>query len=125
MTEAESERRRRYRRRTVRVLVEYVSDAGVCCDTATTLGAGGMFIQTDAPLAIGETIKLSFQLPGGSQNHEFEGRVVWANRPSLGSSGTAGTAGTAGMGIGWNDPRASQRLANEIEDLAENGEVPA
>ena len=115
MTASESERRRRYRRRTMRVLVEYVSDVGVCCDTATTLGAGGMFIQTAAPLVIGETIKLSFQLPGGSLHHEFEGRVVWANRPS------GETSGAAGMGIGWSDPRGSQRLANEIEQLVENG----
>jgi type IV pilus assembly protein PilZ len=103
----------------MRVLVEYFSDAGVCCDTATTLGAGGMFIQTDAPLAIGSTLKLCFQLPGGSLHHEFEGRVVWANRPSLGASGAAG------MGIGWNDPRASQRLAHEIEHLVGDADAPA
>jgi uncharacterized protein (TIGR02266 family) len=119
MTTSEAERRRRYRRRTVRVLVEYFSDAGVCCDTATTLGAGGMFIQTDAPLPIDSTIKLSFQLPGGSLHHEFEGRVVWANRPSLGASGSPG------MGISWSDPRASQRLADEIEYLAGNADGPS
>ena len=117
MTTAETERRLRcYRRRTVRVQVEYISDAGVCCDTATTLGAGGMFIQTDAPLPIDSTIKLSFQLPGGLLHHEFEGRVVWANRPSLGASGSPG------MGISWSDPRASQRLADEIEHLAGNAD---
>jgi uncharacterized protein (TIGR02266 family) len=119
MTTSETKRQRHYRRRTVRVLVEYVSDAGVCCDTATTLGAGGMFIQTDAPLAIDSTIKLSFELPGGSLRHEFEGRVVWANRPLQGASGAPG------MGISWNDPRASQRLANEIEHLVENEDDPA
>jgi hypothetical protein len=42
--------KRRYRRRTVRVLVEYVSDAGLCVDPATTLGAGGLFIETESPL---------------------------------------------------------------------------
>jgi len=119
MKGSEMERQRRYRRQTVRVLVEYVSDAGVCCDTATTLGAGGMFIQTDAPLSIDSTIKLSFQLPGGSLWHEFEGRVVWANRPSEGASGAPG------MGIGWSDPRASQRLANEINRLIGNGNDPS
>ena len=118
MTTSETERQRRCRRRTVCVLVEYVSDAGVCCDTATTLGAGGMFIQTDAPLPIDSTIKLSFQLPGGSLRHEFEGRVVWANRPSSDASGASG------MGIGWSDPRASQRLANEIEHLVGNEDGP-
>jgi type IV pilus assembly protein PilZ len=114
MTAPGSERRRRHRRQTVRVLVEYLSDAGVCCDNATTLGAGGMFIQTDSPLPIDSTIKLSFRLPGGSLRHEFEGRVVWANRSS------PGTSGAAGMGVGWSDPRASQRLAHEIERLVGN-----
>jgi len=113
--QAKSEQRRRYRRRTVRVLVEYLSDAGLCCDLATTLGAGGMFIQTEEPLPADSTIKLSFQLPGGSQRHAFEGRVVWANRPR------AGAIGILGMGIEWTDPRASQRLAHEIEDLADSG----
>jgi len=111
---SKSEGRRRYRRRTVRVLVEYLSDAGLCCDLATTLGAGGMFIQTEEPLPADSTIKLSFQLPGGSQRHTFEGRVVWANRPR------PGAVGILGMGIEWTDPRASQRLAREIEDLMES-----
>lgn len=113
MTASGRERKRRYRRQTVRVLVEYLSDAGLCCDTATTLGAGGMFIQTETPLPIDSTIKLTFQLPGGSLRHEFEGRVVWANRPSSGASG---------MGISWSDPRASQRLADEIEHLFGNAD---
>ena len=113
MTNSNSGSRRRYRRRTVRVLVEYFSDAGVCCDTATTLGAGGMFIQTEDPLPTDASIKLSFEVPGGSRRHHFEGRVVWANRPS------EGAVGASGMGIEWTDPAASQRLAQEIELLAE------
>lgn len=112
MTESKPARRR-YRRRTVRVLVEYFSDAGLCCDTATTLGAGGMFIQTEEPLPKDATVKLSFQLPGGSRRHHFEGRVVWANRPCQGAPG---------MGIEWTDPSASQRLGHEIERLAESGD---
>lgn len=115
MKDTNSGQRRRYRRRTVRVLVEYLSDAGLCCDIATTLGAGGMFVQTEEPLPTDSTIKLSFKLPGGSQRHTFEGRVVWANRP------TPGAVGAPGMGVEWTDPRASQRLAHEIEDLAESG----
>ena len=119
MTNPESDRRRRYRRRTVRVLVEYLSDAGLCCDTATTLGAGGMFIQTDTPLPTHSTIKLSFQLPGSSLRHEFEGRVVWVHRLA------PGAPGTPGMGIEWTDPRASQRLAQDIGRLGESANGPA
>jgi len=48
-----SPQRRRFRRRTVRVLVEYLSDAGLCRETATTLGAGGLFIESQQPLPKG------------------------------------------------------------------------
>ena len=107
-----SERKlRHYRRRTVRVLVEYFSDAGLCCDTATTLGAGGMFIQTHDPLPVDARIKLSFQLPGGDARHTLEGHVVWANPP------VPGSIGAPGMGIEFSDRRASQLLAEEIERI--------
>jgi type IV pilus assembly protein PilZ len=105
--------RRRYRRKTVRVLVEYLSDAGLCCDTATTLGAGGLFIETERPLPEGTAIKLSFQLPGSDTRHAIEGRVAWAHRPS------GGSVGAAGMGVEFRDRKASDRLARDLEQLAD------
>jgi type IV pilus assembly protein PilZ len=104
--------RRRYRRRTVRVLVEYLSDAGLCCDTATTLGAGGLFIETDQPLPEGTAIKLAFRLPDSDVRHEIEGTVAWAHRPS------GGSVGAAGMGVEFSDRVASARLARELQRLA-------
>jgi uncharacterized protein (TIGR02266 family) len=102
---------RRYRRRTVRVMVEYLSDAGLCTDPATTLGAGGLFIETEAPLAEGSALKIRFQLPGSDQSHEIEGRVVWRRRP-------ADVGGHAsGMGIEFTDRTASTQLARELERL--------
>jgi len=103
--------RRRYRRRTVRVLVEYLSDAGLCCDTATTLGAGGLFIETDHPLPTDSAIKLAFQLPGSNVRHEIEGRVAWTRRPS------GAAIGAPGMGIEFSDRVASARLARELQRL--------
>ena len=103
--------RRRFRRRTVRVLVEYLSDAGLCCDTATTLGAGGLFIETDHPLPEGSAIKLAFQLPGSDVRHEIEGRVVWARRP------WGDAIGAVGMGIEFFDSKAAARLARDLERL--------
>jgi uncharacterized protein (TIGR02266 family) len=103
--------RRRYRRRTVRVLVEYLSDAGLCCDTATTLGAGGLFIETDHPLPTGSAIKLAFQLPGSDVRHEIEGQVAWAHHPS----GKA--VGAPGMGVEFSDRVAASRLARELQRL--------
>ena len=106
-----SAERRRYRRRTIRVLVEYLSDAGLCCDTATTLGAGGLFIETDQPLPQGTALKLAFRLPGSHVRHEIEGTVAWAHRPSRGSPGSAG------MGVAFKDSGASARLARELQEL--------
>lgn len=104
-------RHRRHRRRTVRVLVEYTSDAGHCRDTATTLGAGGLFIETEAPLPTGARLKLHFQLPGDAEEHAIEGRVVWARRPV--ETGIH----APGMGVEFTDPAASARLARSLDAI--------
>lgn len=104
--------RRRYRRRTLRVLVEYVCEAGLSSEPATTLGAGGLFIESEAPLARGATLKMRFQLPGSAVVHEIEGRVVWCRRP-----GDPGRH-SPGMGIEFTDRAGAMRLARELEELA-------
>jgi uncharacterized protein (TIGR02266 family) len=102
---------RRYRRRTVRVLVEYVSDAGLCVDPATTLGAGGLFIETDSPLFEHSVLKMRFRLPGGETTHEIEGHVVWRRHPRDPGSYSPG------MGIEFTDRAAASGLARELETL--------
>ena len=104
-------RHRKHRRRTVGVLVEYSSDAGHNRDTATTLGAGGLFIETETPLAKGDRVKLRFQLPGQDDEHSIEGRVVWARRPV--ETGIH----APGMGIEFTDPAASARLARALDGM--------
>jgi len=103
--------RRRFRRRTVRVLVEYLSDAGLCCDTATTLGAGGLFIETDHPLPQSSAIKLTFQLPSSDTRNEIEGTVAWTRRPS------SDAVATVGMGVEFSDRVAVARLARDLQRL--------
>ena len=112
MRERQAERpKRRYRRRTVRVLVEYVSDAGLCVDPATTLGAGGLFIESESPLLEHSTLKMRFRLPGSDTTHEIEGRVVWRRHPRDPGSYSPG------MGIEFTDRAAAARLAYELETL--------
>jgi uncharacterized protein (TIGR02266 family) len=103
---------RRFRRRTLRVLVEYLCEAGLCCDPATTLGAGGLFIETESPQREGARLKLRFRLPAGESTHEIEGRVVWTRRP-----GSSGSSGSPGMGIEFTDRAAAARLARELSEL--------
>ena len=111
MTGLTARPKRRFRRRTVRILVEYRSETGLRRETATTLGAGGLFVETDAPIAEGSLLKLCFQVSEAGSCHEIEGRVAW-------SKGIAdGTVGTPGMGIEFVDRAACKRLAAELERL--------
>jgi uncharacterized protein (TIGR02266 family) len=103
---------RRYRRQTVRILVDYHTERGVECDYATTLGAGGMFLQTERPLVPGTPIKVRFRLPGGEDLHEVEGRVVWYS----GAPEEGRPVQPAGAGVKFVDQPAIAKLARELED---------
>ena len=103
---------RRFRRQTVRILVDYQTPEGVCCDYATTLGAGGLFIATEEPLRPGTVIKTRFRLAGGGSLHEIEGHVVW----TLGEDSQR--QHTPGMAIQFDDRVATAQLARELGDFA-------
>jgi len=111
VTEPLPESQRRHRRRTVRVNVDYVSEAGSYRETATTLGAGGLFVQTDRPLPQGTSVELRFRLPGREWVHEIQGRVAWCRPPS--ESGPY----ASGMGIQFTDRIAAALLAQDLCDL--------
>jgi len=104
---------RSHRRRTLRILVDHRSSQGVHCDYATTLGAGGMFLETDLPLSIGDVLKLRFRLPRGEELHELEGRVKWIQQRSQ----PGGPVHSGGVGLQFDDPLAAARIARELEDL--------
>ena len=105
--------KRRFRRRTVRVLVDYTARGEVHCEYATTLGAGGLFIESESPLPQGTHLKVRFRLSAGSGEgsvHEIEGRVVWTQAPEAGERQRA-----PGMGISFTDAVATAALARELE----------
>ncbi len=105
------ENRRRFRRRTVRVLVDYVAPDGVRCEYATTLGAGGLFIESEEPLAPGSIFKVRFRLPSSGRIHEVESRVAWTHVASAQTSSQA-----PGMGIVFTNAGAAAELARELEE---------
>ena len=111
MSDVRTASKRRYRRRTVRITVEYLSDTGLHRERATTLGAGGLFVETDAPAVAGSLLKLRFQLSETGTRHELEGRVVWSK--SVGNA----AAGATGMGIEFMDRAAAAAVAAELEHL--------
>ncbi len=102
--------KRRFRRRTVRVLVDYTAEGEIRCEYATTLGAGGMFIETEAPLPCGAQLKVRFRLPTAGTVHEIEARVVWNQTPEDGEFRRA-----PGMGIVFTDAAAASMLAGSLE----------
>ena len=102
---------RRFPRRTVRVLVDFQGSAGIRCEYATTLGAGGLFIETEEPLEIGSPIKVRFRLPRSDRVHEIEARVAWHQQ---GTSGEA-TDRAPGMGIEFLDAAATEVLVEDLE----------
>jgi uncharacterized protein (TIGR02266 family) len=103
---------RRHRRQTIRVLVDYRTAEGLHCDYATTLGAGGMFLNTTETLTKGDVLKLRFRLPGYETTHELEGRVVWVR-----ADGRPGQPlGAPGAGVQFIDSSATAQLARELED---------
>ena len=109
---------RRFRRRTVRLRVELHSAGGVREEWATTLGAGGLFLETEDPLRTGARIKLRFRLPGGVVLHELEARVAWV----MASDAASGSpAPSAGMGVEFIDAAATAVLARELEREPELG----
>jgi len=104
--------RRRFRRLTVRLLVDFVAAGGLRCEYATTLGAGGLFIECEQPLPPGTALKVRFRLPGGEPLHEIEGRVCWVQAPS------ADATRAPGMGVAFTDAVAIATLARELERFA-------
>jgi uncharacterized protein (TIGR02266 family) len=102
---------RRHRRQTVRILVEYQADEAERSNYATTLGAGGLFIECDDALPPATILKLRFRLPHSEQLHELEGRVTWRRDAHEERSLSPG------MGIQFGDCPARTKLARELDSL--------
>ena len=102
---------RRHRRQTVRILVDYQSGDAVRCDYATTLGAGGLFIESEDALPPAEILKLRFRLPHSEELHELEGRVMWRREAH------AERSLAPGMGVQFSDGSARTKLAKELDNL--------
>jgi uncharacterized protein (TIGR02266 family) len=95
-------------------LVDFHADGAPRCEYATTLGAGGLFIETEEPLPLGAALRLRFRLPGGSALHAIEGRVTWQHRAA---DARAGEERPSGMGVAFTDAAAAARLAHDLEGL--------
>jgi Tfp pilus assembly protein PilZ len=78
--------------------------------TATTLGAGGLFVATNDLLETHTPVFVRFRLPGDDRELSFQAHVAW-RRPA--------GAGASGMGLAFDDPEARADLAARLEAWAE------
>jgi hypothetical protein len=74
--------------------------------TATTLGAGGLFVPTSDPLPLHAPLVVRFHLPGDDAELCFDAHVAWTR---------AAASGSAGMGIAFDDADARTELAQQLE----------
>ena len=103
--------RRRYPRLTLRVQVAIESPGRTrAAGTATTLGAGGLFVPTANPLPLHAPLVVRFHLPGDDAELCFYAHVAWSR---------AATSGSAGMGIAFDDADARSQLAARLERWAD------
>ena len=86
----ETERRRSERADYV-VRVDYKTVDELFSEFARNINEGGLFVETDAPPAVGSVVALEFKIPGNPEPIQVMGRVV---RTSEGDRGE-----TRGMGI--------------------------
>jgi uncharacterized protein (TIGR02266 family) len=114
MTQRSPKNTRKHRRVTVRILVDYQAHGGIHCDYATTLGAGGMFLQTELPMRRGDRVKVRFRVPGGEALHELEARVTWCHEARTQRDASR----SPGVGLQFTDPARTVALARELDDFA-------
>ncbi len=112
MTRTTPDDTRRFRRQGLRILVDYHCEGGLHCDYATSLSAGGLFIETESALPVGSNVKLRFRLPQGDALHELEGRICWCNDNSEGEASQA-----PGFGVEFTSGENANVLMRELEDL--------
>ncbi|MBD3271836.1 MAG: hypothetical protein GF384_04770 [Elusimicrobia bacterium] len=79
----EQKERRRYPRAPIRVEIycEEVQDelrrgSGILCFYSTDISLGGIFLETEVPFKIGDTIHLKFALPEHDNDMRLTGKVV-------------------------------------------------
>ena len=114
MTKRTPKNTRKHRRMTVRILVDYQAQGGIYCDYATTLGAGGMFLETDLAMTRGDLVKVRFRIPGGEALHELEAQVTWGHGAKIEPKQQLHTPG---VGLQFSDRSATTTLERELEDF--------
>ena len=83
--------------------------------TATTLGAGGLFVEMANPLIEGTSLNLRCKLPDGDEYFTLLGRVVWSTPPATNAGSGGSSQGSPGIGIEFTDKVMVSKIARRLE----------
>ncbi|MEE2663203.1 MAG: TIGR02266 family protein [Myxococcota bacterium] len=99
--------RRRFERAEVVVQIEYSTVDDLFSEFTRDINEGGLFIETEDPLALGTTVDLQFLLPGSSDPIKAAAEIV---RLSDGSGGEP-----VGMAVEFDSlPADARKRINEL-----------
>ena len=103
--------RRRSERAPVTVRVDYSTVDAMFSEFTRNINEGGLFIESETPLAPDEQVQLHFRLPGVEELFKVSGRVAWVREP--------GGDEPAGMGVEFEnlDAQARGRIDEIIQGL--------
>ena len=87
----------------IQLLVDYRCDGHYLVDFCRDLGTGGVFIETNDPLAQGSSVDLTFTLPDSKETLQTKGKVIWVQ------SAVPNKRLTAGMGVQFDGFDTKQR----------------
>ena len=76
----DNDERRFERRLPIRITVEYEDTEDFLTDYTANLSIGGMFIETDEPLAMGARFRLRFSVPDRDEPIDTVAEVRWCWR---------------------------------------------
>jgi uncharacterized protein (TIGR02266 family) len=109
------EERRRFERAEVVVRIEYATVDDLFSEFTHDINEGGVFIETEAPQAIGTTVDLQFYLPGSSDPIKAAGLVVRVSEDH--------DSGPIGMAVEFESlpPDARERINGLIRSMRSHG----
>ncbi len=89
-------------------------------DFAANINEGGVFVESNNPLNVGETVQIKFFLPNLDSPIETRGEVVWVGIGESSEDGDEPSFGKPGMGIHFKDldkknKEAINQLVNKLK----------
>jgi uncharacterized protein (TIGR02266 family) len=119
----EDANRRTFPRYNARFAVRFATVQDFVLEYAANISAGGVFVQTDAPPAMGSVVNVAMELPGGGPPAVAKALVV--HRVTTDEAREQGVA--AGMGVQFveADDAFRERIDHAIEHILQESAPPA